>query len=159
MLHSSKQRFFLYIRSRKQPTWQPSHCVIQFVYLANASGSETASDFPCSFSHFQQSFQVYLFNSIEYLSVFYQTCVFIFLYFHVDIFHLPYASFSLRIVFQIFLHQPFYFSSTLVSRDIISSHLLQLSFFVMAESNKHRAAAMMFQFRWEGGIFFYQVQL
>ena len=63
---------------------------------------------------------------------FLQDFAIVFFYFYVDIFHLTYASFFPYNCFQFFLHQPFYFSSTLVSRDLISS---QFIFFSLAFSS------------------------
>ena len=74
-----------------------------------------------------------------------------------------YGHFSsyLCLLFPLELSSNFSTSTILLFIDVsflkfhfFTVYLLQLSFFIMAESHKHRAAARMFQFRWEEKYFF-----
>ena len=122
MLHSSKQRFFLYIRSRKQPTWQPSHCrSFEFFAQPTQVASILLPIFPVPFRIFNSLFQDSLFHQI---TVFFKTTLsiqsniyqsfsrlrlFIFLIFIWTFFIQLMSPFPLRFVFNFFYINHFTF--------------------------------------------------
>ena len=78
------------------------------------------SAFPTVFSRLPvQFYRIYI--------SFYKTFLFIVFILMWTFFILLMPPFSIRIFLQIFLHQPFHFSSTLVSRDFISSQFIFFS--------------------------------
>ena len=162
--------FFLHIRSRKQTTWQPSHCrSFEFFAWPTQVASRLLPIFLVLFRISNSLFQDSLFSSIKLPIFFFETTrstpsntyqsslrlrLFMFK------FLCGYFSPYLCLLFPLELFSIFSTSTILLLTDVSSPrfhfftvYLLQLSFFIMAESKKHRAASRMFQSRWEEEYF------
>ena len=157
--------FFLHIRSRKQPSWQPSHCgSFEFFAQPTQVASNLFLIFLVPFRISNSIFQDSLFSSIKL-----QSLSRLPVQFHRIPTRLPFLFLFLSghfksylcLLFPIELFSNVSTSTILLFIDVsfprfhfFTVYLLQLSLFIMAKSNKHRAAARMFQLRWEEEYFF-----